>query len=60
VTAPRRRPLDQFSPTTRFVIAVVGLFVGLGLIFVGARSCETSLEDDPTPVIVTEVQPGPN
>ena len=42
------------------MIAVVGLFVGLGLIFVGARSCETSLEDDPTPVIVTEVQTGPN
>jgi hypothetical protein len=60
VTAPRRRPLDQFSPTTRFVIAVVGLFVGLVLIFVGARSCETSLEDDDPPVVVTSITPGPN
>jgi hypothetical protein len=59
VTEPRRRPLDQYPPTTRFAIAVVGMAVGLGLVFVGARSCESSLED-PDPVVVTGVQPNAN
>jgi len=58
VTGPRRRPLEQLHPMARFAIAVGGLAVGLGLIFVGARSCESSLED-PAPVVVTET-PGAN
>jgi hypothetical protein len=60
VTTPRRRPLDQLSPTTRVAIAIVGLVVGFVLVFIGARSCETSLEDDPVPVGVTEAQSNPN
>ena len=44
---PRRR-LDDLSQSTRIVIAVVGFAAGLLLVLVGARSCETSLNDGPT------------
>jgi hypothetical protein len=39
-------------------MALVGLVVGLLLVFVGARSCEESFED-PTPTSVSTPDGGP-
>lgn len=44
---PQRRPFDRLSPTMRFGMAIFGLVVGLLLVYVGARSCEEGLQDDP-------------
>jgi hypothetical protein len=55
---PPRRRLDALSPSTRLVLALVGIVLGLGLLFVGARSCETSLSE-PTPTTVPGGIPAP-
>lgn len=47
----RHNPLDNVPGPVRFGMAVLGLVVGLLLIFVGARSCETSLEDPLPPAL---------
>jgi hypothetical protein len=50
---PPRRPLDNVPGPARFGMAVLGIVVGLLLVFVGARSCETSLSNpEPTPLTV--------
>jgi hypothetical protein len=56
-----RRPFDQVPPVVRFGMALVGLVVGLLLVFVGARSCEESFEDPPpTSVTTTDGRPSSN
>jgi len=60
--SPRRRPpLAHVPAPVRVAMALGGLVVGLLLVFVGARSCEESLEDPaPTPLTTTEPAPSGN
>lgn len=46
-----RRHLANVPMPVRAFMALVGMVVGLLLVFVGARSCESSLEDPAPPTI---------
>lgn len=52
--------VDRLSPGARAAVAGVGLLAGLGLVYLGAQSCETSLSDPgPGPVTVPRSTPLP-